>query len=319
MGDDPQAGSIWSIWHDPTAYDHMQVGPPYLPGPKTVKTGAASDTTVAAQYGTLDLLGPDRDQMIALMVDAYEAPMAELAALLACLRAAAQLHQTNHWRTKGTAFYGDHQLFDRLYNDSLSMIDQVAERAMGQGSQRLVHPTIQAGQIFALVTFFSGGLVFIAVSYFVQANNDVIRNYIEKRSLVGMLVYLGANLTAVVVAPVSALPLIPVAANVWGWFVTGILNIIGWTAGAVIAFVLAQKYGKPIIKRLVSIEKLEKIEKKIDELKLDEEQIIEMLKRGQIRADAHISKILDRVDLTQDSFDAIMKLLLDYGKKKGLR
>ena len=108
-------------------------------------------------------------------------------------------------------------------------------------------------------------LFFIAVSYFVQANNDVIRNYIEKRSLVGMLVYLGANLTAVVVAPVSALPLIPVAANVWGWFVTGILNIIGWTAGAVIAFVLAQKYGKPIIKRLVSIEKLEKIEKILPE------------------------------------------------------
>jgi len=69
----------------------------------------------------------------------------------------------------------------------------------------------------------------------------------------------------------------------------------------------------------VETEKLEKIEKKIDELKLDDGKIIEMLERGQIRADAHISKILDRVDLTQDSFDAIMKLLLDYGKKKGLR
>lgn len=158
MGDDPQAGSIWSIWHDPTAYDHMQVGPPYLPDTKRAKIGAASDTTLAAQFGTLDLLGPQRDQMIALMVDAYEAPMAELAALLACLRAAAQLHQTNHWRIKGAAFYADHQLFDRLYKDSLPMIDQVAERAVGQGSQRLVNPTIQAGQVFSLVTFFSGGL-----------------------------------------------------------------------------------------------------------------------------------------------------------------
>ena len=114
MGDDPQAGSIWSIWHDPTAYDHMRVGPPYLPGAKQAKTATA---------------------------------ISELGALLACLRAASQLHQSNHWRTQGKSFYGDHLLFERVYNESLPFIDQIAERAVGQGASMAVSPLIQAQQI----------------------------------------------------------------------------------------------------------------------------------------------------------------------------
>jgi len=64
---------------------------------------------------------------------------------------------------------------------------------------------------------------------------------------------------------------------------------------------------------------LQDIKEKLGELKVYDEKIIELLERGKIRLDAHISKILDRVDLGQDSYDAILKLLLDYGKKKGLR
>ena len=67
-------------------------------------------------------------------------------------------------------------------------------------------------------------------------------------------------------------------------------------------------------------EELEQIlNEKLTKLEQNDEKIIALIERGNIRLDAHISKILDRIDLNQDSYDAIMKLLIDYGKKKGLR
>jgi DNA-binding ferritin-like protein len=42
------------------------------------------------------------------------------------------------------AFYGDHQLFMRLYEDSQAFIDSVAEKTVGLGNPSLVDPVIQA-------------------------------------------------------------------------------------------------------------------------------------------------------------------------------
>ena len=55
-----------------------------------------------------------------------------LANLLIFLRAGAHIHQMNHWQTHGVQYYADHQLFERLYNESQTFIDEVAERSIGQ-------------------------------------------------------------------------------------------------------------------------------------------------------------------------------------------
>jgi len=70
-------------------------------------------------------------------------PMAELGALTAILRAANAMHQSHHWRTAGPSYYGDHILFERLYEDSQLFIDQMAEKAMGLGHPDLVCPVTQ--------------------------------------------------------------------------------------------------------------------------------------------------------------------------------
>jgi DNA-binding ferritin-like protein len=41
------------------------------------------------------------------------------------------VHQTAHWQAKGNSFYGDHLLFQRLYEESQEGIDGVAERLIG--------------------------------------------------------------------------------------------------------------------------------------------------------------------------------------------
>lgn len=55
--------------------------------------------------------------------------------LLALLRAVYSLHQAHHWDSKGPTYYGDHLLFQRLYEGITPEIDAVAERAVGAGGE----------------------------------------------------------------------------------------------------------------------------------------------------------------------------------------
>lgn len=76
----------------------------------------------------------------------------DLPQLLALLRAVYQIHQAAHWQVKGTTFYGDHLLFQRLYEAMTPEIDAVAERAVGiSADPRLIEPVAQADAIAAYV------------------------------------------------------------------------------------------------------------------------------------------------------------------------
>ena len=53
------------------------------------------------------------------------------AVYIASYKALALIHQHNHWTTKGSSFYGDHLLFEKLYNKALEDLDLAAEKFMG--------------------------------------------------------------------------------------------------------------------------------------------------------------------------------------------
>lgn len=75
------------------------------------------------------------------------APYSELSVLLVHLRYLREMHQTHHWVSKGDPFYGDHLLFDRLYSVITGEIDQVAEKAVGLGSEKNVDLSLQLKQL----------------------------------------------------------------------------------------------------------------------------------------------------------------------------
>ena len=56
----------------------------------------------------------------------------ELKALLSCLRALRMSHHTAHWQVKGTPFYGDHLLFERLYTAIDDEIDGLGEKMVSK-------------------------------------------------------------------------------------------------------------------------------------------------------------------------------------------
>jgi hypothetical protein len=67
--------------------------------------------------------------------------------------------------------------------------------------------------------------LFILSSYLVRENIDLIKGLIGNDFL-GILIYILITITAIVIAPISMMPLIPVASNIWGRIPTAIFR--GW-------------------------------------------------------------------------------------------
>lgn len=63
---------------------------------------------------------------------------AELAVFLDFLKTLQMLHQEHHWQANGNDSYGDHLLFQRLYEGVQAEIDQLGEKTVAMGGMRLV-------------------------------------------------------------------------------------------------------------------------------------------------------------------------------------
>ena len=104
--------------------------------------------------------------------------------------------------------------------------------------------------------------LFIFFSYLVRTNLDFFKGLIGN-NIYGVLIYILFTIFAIVVAPISMVPLIPVVSNVFGWFLGGVFTFTGWVLGSFIVFWICRRYGIDLIKKLVSLESINKIESKI--------------------------------------------------------
>lgn len=100
-------------------------------------------------------------------------------------------------------------------------------------------------------------LFFVLASYFIQKNIGFIQDNLDF-GIYGMIVFIIVLILSIVAAPVSVIPMIPLASGLWGWIITGFLCIIGWTIGAAVAFWLARKYGVGLVDKIISIDKIYK-------------------------------------------------------------
>jgi len=113
-------------------------------------------------------------------------------------------------------------------------------------------------EIFAFIIV---GIMFIGSSYFSLRHSDYLKEVIEFKGLAGMVVYVLLEVVSIVVVPVTTFPLLPIAVVLWGGFLAAVLNVIGWMIGAVIAFSLARKYGRPFVSRFIKSKYLIHLEK----------------------------------------------------------
>ena len=81
----------------------------------------------------------------------------QLSVILVHLKFLAELHQNHHWTCMDDPFYGDHQLFSRLYGDVQGEIDSVAEKSIGLGSNANVDLVRVTTQVLRLMTGVGSG------------------------------------------------------------------------------------------------------------------------------------------------------------------
>ena len=110
--------------------------------------------------------------------------------------------------------------------------------------------------------------LFIISAFYSQKYGEEVGVFVEKGGAFGMVAYVVIAIIATVAAPVSAAPLIPIAAGAWGAALTAMLSIFGWTIGSLIAFAIGRRYGLPLAQKFVSVSKLEKIHKHIPQEKV---------------------------------------------------
>lgn len=78
-------------------------------------------------------------------------PYCQLSVALVHLKYLYALHQNHHWTVMGDPYYGDHLLFQRLYDGILPEIDMVAEKAIGLGCTDNVDLQIVNSQVLKLI------------------------------------------------------------------------------------------------------------------------------------------------------------------------
>lgn len=104
--------------------------------------------------------------------------------------------------------------------------------------------------------------LFVLVSYLVQTNMGFFEVMIGD-SVLGMLAYVLIAIIGTVVAPVTALPLMPIAVSLWGPNVSALLSAVGWLIGSGIDYEIARRFGKKLVKKIVKIETIEKFSTEI--------------------------------------------------------
>lgn len=76
---------------------------------------------------------------------------------IAFLRGLALVHQQSHWLTKGSNFYGNHLLCERIYKSANEDADAIAERFIGLFGDDVLDLGMQAQLIGKTLEQFAGG------------------------------------------------------------------------------------------------------------------------------------------------------------------
>jgi len=83
------------------------------------------------------------------------------------------------------------------------------------------------------------GVFFVGATLVADTYHEELQRMVRVSGPLGMISYVFITALAIVVAPLSTLPLIAIAVSAWGLIIAGFLSVVGWVVGSQIAFVFA--------------------------------------------------------------------------------
>ncbi len=97
---------------------------------------------------------------------------------------------------------------------------------------------------------------------FIDISTVMFAEYIETGNWIGHVVYILLLIVSVVVAPFT-MPLFFISGGIFGPQVATIYNVIGWSIGAIVAFLIARYFNKGIFSQFVLFKKIKIYEQNI--------------------------------------------------------
>jgi DNA-binding ferritin-like protein len=87
------------------------------------------------------------------LAESHQDAQAELSDILAYVRALSWSYLAAHWQARGSTYYGDHLLFERLYKETDAQVDGIAEKVIGlTESENSVDPVKQIESVAKYVS-----------------------------------------------------------------------------------------------------------------------------------------------------------------------
>ncbi|MGB7181267.1 MAG: VTT domain-containing protein [Burkholderiaceae bacterium] len=97
-----------------------------------------------------------------------------------------------------------------------------------------------------------------------QLFSDPIQTAIAQYPRLGIVVFVGTSIVAVLIPVLTNLPLVPIAVLAWGpWWTAGLL-LSGWVAGSAISFVIGRHAQPFLMRRFPSVQRHAEIDRLID-------------------------------------------------------
>jgi uncharacterized membrane protein YdjX (TVP38/TMEM64 family) len=105
--------------------------------------------------------------------------------------------------------------------------------------------------------FVLAGAVYVFVVY---SPTDTLMSIVQENRVLGAVLLGFIMFMTTVIAPLTSLPLVPLVAPFLGPFTTGVACFVGWTLGAVVAFLVGRYYGQPFMAKFIDMKTINKYE-----------------------------------------------------------
>ena len=117
------------------------------------------------------------------------------------------------------------------------------------------------------VAFIIGIIVVIALAIIADQREslELIRDYIGGANRFSQLAYVFLLISVGTYLPLNAIPFIPFGAAIFGPFEAALLSSVGWTLGAIGAFLLSKRYGRTYLERHLPLGKIDSIIERMPE------------------------------------------------------
>lgn len=101
--------------------------------------------------------------------------------------------------------------------------------------------------------------IFFVVGLVASQQKEFLEIVVSTSGAFGMIAYVAITALAVLAAPLSTFPLVPIAAVMWGSLVGALLSALGWLIGATLVYLIVGNYRRTYIHNSTFFSRAEEI------------------------------------------------------------